>query len=247
MDEKDISAFTGLDEGSDTASVPESNSDNNTEAAELFGGGDETSKNQSGQPAAWTAQLPKNIRDNADLFKQISGFKTVGELAEAYLDKGGGADFSDAKKVLEKLGFPKDGEKYEWEDSLKDGMAGFAEAARKAMLTKDQAKAVMEGMVEMDEARDRAVLAKVKEAAPGILRDLKQEFGDDALLWYKNAVKNTALSKELARTGLSVNPTIARSLVLLGREMSEDYTPSGSRGGRTALKSFYEGANFDYK
>jgi hypothetical protein len=239
METQDLSSFTG-DEGAGPA--PESKPDN-TSAAEMFGAGEEPKVEQ---PAAWTAQLPKDMRENAEQFKQISGFKSIGELANAYLKKGGEADFSDAKKVLEKLGFPKEGEKYEWEDSLKDEMKGFAEAARKAMLTKSQAQAMMEGMVQMDGARAQANFTKVKEAAPKLLQDLKQEFGDDAPTWHQNAVKNSNLSKELARTGLSVNPTIARALVLLGREMSEDYTPSGSHSGKTAPKSIYEGATFQY-
>jgi hypothetical protein len=235
---EDLSAFTG-DEG---GGLPESPSDET--AAEQFGAGEEPRVEQA---AAWTAQLPKDMRENAEHFKQLAGFKSIGELAKAYLNKGGEADFSDAKKVLEKLGFPKEGEKDEWEDSLQDDMKGFADAARKAMLTKSQAQAMMEGMVQMESVQAQANFTKVKEAAPKVLQALKQEFGDEAPTWHKNAVKNSNLSKELARTGLSVNPTIARALVLLGREMSEDYTPTGSRGGKTSPKSIYEGATFDYK
>jgi hypothetical protein len=148
---------------------------------------------------------------------------------------------------MEKLGTPKDGEPYEWEAGLKDSMKGFADTARKAMLTHDQARLVMEGMVTIDAAKDAATLAKVQEAAPKIAQDLVKEFGDDALQWHKNAVKNSNLSRELARTGLSVHPTIARALVLLGREMSEDYTPARSSSGKSSPQSIYEGATFDYK
>jgi hypothetical protein len=87
----------------------------------------------------------------------------------------------------------------------------------------------------------------VKSAAPKVVQDLIKEFGEAASTWHKNALKDRSLSRELARTGLSVNPTIARALVLLGREMTEDYTPSGSRGGTANPASIYDGAVFDYK
>jgi hypothetical protein len=45
----------------------------------------------------------------------------------------------------------------------------------------------------------------------------------------------------------SVHPAIARALVLFGREMLEDYTPSGSRGGTAKPASVYNGAEFEYK
>jgi hypothetical protein len=244
---EDLSGFTG-EEGAGESAVPEPKPDTASSlAAEMAGAGAQGEPGKPDVPAAWTAQLPREVRENPDQFKKLTGFKSIGELAKAYLAGGGEADFSDVKKVLEKLGFPKEGEKYDWEEGLKDEMKGFAETARKAMLTKEQAKTVMEGMAALDAAKDAAVLASVKEAAGKVSQDLIKEFGDDALAWHRNAVKDGRLGRELARTGLSVHPTIARALALLGREMAEDYTPSGSRGGTAKPASVYDGAGFEYK
>lgn len=246
----DISAFTGDEnvtgeQGQSTAGGTSTAAD--SLAAEMAGTEGESGQTSTDSPPAWTAQLPKDMLSNAEEFKKISGFKTIGELAKAYISGGGEADYSDVKKVLERLGAPKDGEKYEWEDNLKDDMKGFAETARKAKLTKEQAKAVMEGYVLLDETRVQANVAKVKAAVPKIADDLVKEFGEDALEWHRKAVKDSGLNRELARNGLSANPVIARALVLLGREMTEDYTPSGSSGGRSKAKSILDGATFDYK
>jgi hypothetical protein len=241
----DLSSFTG-EEGA-VQSVPEPNEDRAAAlAAEMAGGGTQGESAKPESPAAWTAQLPREVRESAD-FSRLTAFKSIGELARAYLAGNGGADFSDAKKVMERMGFPRENEKYEWETDLKDEMKSFADTARKAMLTREQARLVMEGMTALDAAKDAATLARVKEGAGKVSRELIQEFGEDALTWHRNAVKDGKLGRELARTGLSVHPTIARALVLLGREMTEDYTPSGSRGGSAKPASIYDGATFDYK
>jgi hypothetical protein len=247
----DLSAFVG-DTDTTESSVPElqgqeTSTAADTLAADMAGEGHESGSSDpsSSSEQEWTKQLPKEIRENAESLKRLSGFKNVSDLVQAYL-KSDGVDFSDVKKVMEKLGAPKEGEKYDWEDNLKDDMKSFSTTARKANLTKEQAKTVMEGYALLDEARVQTNIAKVKAAVPKIASDLKAEFGDDALTWHRNAVKNTGLNGVLAKNGLSANATIARALVLLGREMTEDYTPSGSSGGKSKGKSLLEGATFDY-
>ena len=159
----------------------------------------------STRAAAWTSQLPKEIRGNEEVFSKLAAFKTVGELADAYLAKGEAAeaDITDVKGLLEKLGAPKEGEFYEFEKDLKDELSKFGETARGAMLTRDQAAAMLEG--------------------------------------YKG------LNSLLARSGLGADKQLARALVLLGREMSEDYTPGGrSRGAEKPPRRLNEGAQIDF-
>ena len=258
---EDLSGFTGEAGGFDTNARAGNTTGgtgdtgihtNTTKAADelaaaMTGGEGQTGGEPESQRAAWTAQLPKELREDAGRFKKLSGFKNIGELADAYLKGGGEADFSDVKKVMERLGAPKDGEKYEWEENLKDEMKGLAEVARKACLTRDQARFVLEGYAAYDEAKAASNLKRVREAAPKIAEGLVKEFGDEALSWHRNAVKSSGLNKALAYAGLSADPTIARALVLLGREMSEDYTPSAGSGGRGRPASVKDGGSFDYK
>jgi hypothetical protein len=183
------------------------------------------------------------------VFSKLAAFRTVGELAEAYLSKGEAAeaDITDVKGLLEKLGAPKEGEFYEFEKDLKDEMAAFGEKARGAMLTRGQAAQMLEGFKGIIEARTAGFLAKAKAEAPAIAKALTEEFGADGAAWYRKAVEGNKLNSLLARSGLGADRQLARALVLPGREMSEDYTPAGrSRGAERPPERLNDGARISF-
>ena len=81
------------------------------------------------QAAAWTSQLSRELREDGEAFKKLADFKSVNELAEAFVKTGGGAggeiDLSDFKSVMEKLGAPKPDEVYEFEKDLETELSDF--------------------------------------------------------------------------------------------------------------------------
>jgi hypothetical protein len=211
------------------------------EAQEAAEGGGET------QAAAWTKQLPKELRENGEAFKKIGGFKTVGDLAQAFVDAANKAlDVNNPKAVFEAMGAPKEGEPYGIEEQLKGGLENFIKYAKEASLTKAQAGTMMEGykalMGEMEAAQREAA----NKALPEITRGLVDEFGADAVEYYRKGAARSGLKEAIARSGLYGNKDIARAIVLLGRETSEDFTPQGKRGQETKPKSIKEGATFSY-
>jgi hypothetical protein len=148
--------------------------------------------------AAWTSQLSKEFKGNHEALKALSRFKTVSELAEAFIKNeppqtktAGGADFE----------------------------AALAEAAEKAPAAQaPQAPAWQD-----------AELVKKTTAK------LVEEFGTAAAEYYRKALSHNQLGAALDKAGLKAHPDLGRALVLLGREMSEDYTPAGkttTAGGR---------------
>jgi hypothetical protein len=202
------------------------------------------------QSAPWMSQLSKELRDDAELTPKLSGFKTISDLARAYLNGGGeAADGNiDFDSVMKKLGAPGDGESYDFEESLEKDLAPFAGYAKKARLTPGQAEGVLNGLRELTRAREEGFLKAAKEAAPEVSKALVDEFGSDAGAYYRKAAVDTKLNTLLARSGLGANKDIARALVLLGREMSEDYTSAKSNaGGGKKPVSVKDGAMFSYK
>lgn len=85
--------------------------------------------------------------------------------------------------------------------------------------------------------------AAVKETTGKLI----DEFGPAAAEYYKKALSHNGIGALLAQFGLKSHPDIGRALVLLGREMSEEYTPSGkAAGGRAKPVTLAEGARLYY-
>jgi hypothetical protein len=199
------------------------------------------------QAAAWTNQLSKELRENNEAFGKVSNFRTVSELAEAYI-KGAGEkfDISDPRKAFEALGAPKEGEPYGIEEKLEAGLKNFVRYARAANLTREQAARMAEGYRALTAENAEARLAEAREAAAGITRDLVEEFGPEAAEYYRKATARGGLQGAIAAAGLYGNRDLARALVLLGRETSEGSTPSGGSGREKKSRSIKEGATFSY-
>jgi hypothetical protein len=229
---------------------------NQPELAAMLGGSDAPAneastqsgareESQSTQAAAWTSQLSKELRGNSEAFSKVANFKTVSELAEAYL-KNGSLDMKDAAGVLRKLGAPEEGKPYDFEKSLEEGLQSYGAFARKAMLTPDQAKAMLDGYRSLEKERITAYTRDAAEKAPEISKALVEEFGAEASAYYHKAVSKNKLNSLIVQSGLGANKDIARALVLLGREMSEDYTPSSGRSRKPEPETIKNGAMFSY-
>jgi hypothetical protein len=103
-----------------------------------------------------------------------------------------------------------------------------------------------EGYRALTAENTRYRLAEANKALPEITRALVEEFGSAAAEYYKKAVSRDGLREAIAAAGLYGSKDLARALVLLGRETSEDFTPSGGRGHEKKPKSIKEGATFSY-
>jgi hypothetical protein len=191
--------------------------------------------------------LSKELRENKEAFEKVSNFKTVGDLAQAYIKSAGEAvDVKNPRRALEALGRPKEGESYGIEDKLEGVMKNFVKYAAGADLTREQAVKMAEGYRGLMAEESAARLAEARKAAPEIARGLVDEFGSEAAEYYKKAVSRNNLRSAIVESGLYGNKDIARALVLLGRETSEDHTPSGGSGREKKLRSIREGATFSY-
>jgi hypothetical protein len=227
--------------------------------AEMVGGSDVPGKETSAtggagdngtgagtQAAAWTNQLPKEFRESAE-FGRIAGFKTVGELAQAFA-KGAAerVDLTDFKAVMRKLGAPGEGEAYGVEDKLGEDMKDFVKYAREASLTKEQAAKMADGYRDFVKAQVERNLMQTREKAREIAKSLADEFGEASAEYYRRAIERTGLNKKLAESGLGANRDMARALCLLGREMSEDTSVSGRPRSDKKPLSVREGAMLSY-
>lgn len=117
---------------------------------------EEVKENKPELPA-WTSQLPKDLRDNADIMGRISGYKTIADLANAYVkseDAGKDALHVPGKDSTEeerrafftKLGVPEKASDYNLSDydldpeTLKKSKDIFMEAAHRSALSRRQAE-----------------------------------------------------------------------------------------------------------
>jgi hypothetical protein len=199
-------------------------------------------------PAAWTSQLSKEIRDNAEVFGKVKDFKSISELANAYLTAGKPLSNDE---LLEQLGMPRPDEPYGIEDKVAD-LDGFLDAIRGAKLTKGQAAALADKYRELvGAATNRALETRVAGFETAVKENsvaLTEEFGAEALNWWR---KGVGLEKDLratiAKAGLGGSKALMRALVLLGRETSEESTGgSNGRSGKSSARTWADGGGFGF-
>jgi hypothetical protein len=197
------------------------------------------------QPAAWTSQLSRDFRDNNESFEKVSGFNTITELANAYLEADG-AEMDD-ETLFRRLGIPAPDEPYGIEGQLDESMGDFLQHARDANLTKAQAAKLADAYRTMLGNALKVVPEEVKKAVEENAKSLVNEFGADARSWWnKAAASENGLRQAFAKAGLGKSKTLMRALTLLGREMTEESTPSGSTHGTATPKAWGEGGVFDF-
>jgi hypothetical protein len=201
-----------------------------------------------GKPPEWTAQLPKEIRENAGLLKKLGGFKTIAELANSYLSVEGkqvvpskDAKPEEVQGFYERLGKPKTKEGYSMAGD-KDA-APFIEGAYSMHLTDAQATFIWEqACKDRQETADR----QAKELAESDAV-LKREYGgkyNEAIAFYRRGAGG--ILNELKSHGLAGKPQIVRALIAYGRSISEAGGAAES-GGAAQPVSVMRGRGFNYK
>ena len=101
---------------------------------------------------------------------------------------------------------------------------------------------MLDGYRSFIEARTRTFLEESVSKAPELAKGLTDEFGESAREYYHRAISHNNLNVLVAKAGLGGNKDLARALCLLGKEMSEDNTPSGNRRAEAKPVSYKDGA-----
>ena len=202
--------------------------------------------NESGSSSApaWTNQLSRELRDNADVFGKVANFKTISDLVSAYAK----AEISD-EELLQRFGVPKPDEPYGIEDKLGDDMKDFLKMAREINLSKGQAQKVFEAYQGMLNNATTNRVENLEKVVAENAKSLVDEFGAEARNWWNKAASSEKdLKVALAKSGLSGSKALMRAMVLLGRETSEESTQDGTSHGRAQAKTWAEGGklNFSY-
>lgn len=209
---------------------------------------------------AWTQQLPKEMRENADVMKQLSKFKTIGDVAKSFSEletKLGKSliqpadDASDEVKnaFWEKLGKPKSVNDYSIND---ENAAVFKELAFKNNLTDAQATAIYGALQDVGKAAVEQQQAAFKQQAQATTAALKAEYGNQynaKIEMLKRGVQKyggQALGDKLKATGLIADADVVKMFIKLGEQSAE----AGSANNTTPPKDKYvstaEGGKFSW-
>lgn len=225
-------------------------------------------------PENWQEILPSEIRDQANL----RNFKTVDALAKAYIhsQKMVGADKiaipknasdTELREIFERLGLPKEAEKYDvkLENAVLDEKftASFKEAAFKAGVMPNQAKQLLEFYNQNTKASQDSLVLAQKTKFEQNMNQIKEEWGE---AYQENASRAKAALKEFTeneadaayiRQNFGADPVVLRLLSKVGATLAEDkikgeggtgsnvLTPSQALARIGEIKSNIKGAYFD--
>lgn len=218
--------------------------DDNAQPEEGPGEGKKTegSSAESSNPA-WTAQLPEDLRSNADILKSLSKFQKIGDLSKSYLElekqlgssivkPGKDASAEDVQAFYKKLGKPDAAENYGIEE--KDAMP-FKEAAFKANLTDEQAKSIWETLKSAGAEQVKQMQNNIKTQAAETEKHLRDEYGakfDEKLALINRGIVSYGgkdVLNILQKSGTLMSEPIVKMFLKLG-EMSAEAGVS-TRGG----------------
>ncbi|GHV91618.1 hypothetical protein AGMMS50268_21210 [Spirochaetia bacterium] len=210
--------------------------------------------------AAWTQQVPKEIRENPEFARELAPFEKLDDLVKAYFDQkkknaipGKDAKPEDVAAFWKQLGYP---EKPDGYALAKDKTAGtFITAAHAARLTDEQAstlwKEVSSNQAQAIQQEHAAHQAELSAAMDG----LKKELGDKftlAVEMFDRAVGNTGkelspLMNQLFGAGLLGNQTVLKAFIALGEAHQESGSPGSSSSPENPNKPVTEGGWYSYK
>jgi hypothetical protein len=193
---------------------------------------------------AWMSQVTKELYADKESAARLSGFKTVSDMAKAYLEA--------QTKAGEQSDVPKEADGYSFakEDPR---MAG---SFFNAKLTAAQADSLYKAnLAAMDDARKamQASLAKDYQETDVLLQKEYGDKYDEAMILMKKGMGINPANGELSplalllvEAGLAGKPEICRAFIELGRSKSESSTASGSStaGGP---QSVMDGKGLHYK
>lgn len=266
------------DQTTDNQTTAEGTADNNAASIEsIMGGmvtnapeaqpgdnGDKAEGNSGNQDAgtqapAWTQQLPKELRDNADFMKQMVKFNTIGDLGRSYseleskigktiIQPGEDASEEDIAAFYSKLGKPDNVEGY---GLTEEKHKAFIEAAYKNNLTVKQAQALYADLEATANNAINQAKANLQAQAKATTEALKQEYGNhynakiQMLQRGVNEYGGKALGEKLQATGLIADPDVVRMFIKLGEQASEAGTVTKTNND-TGYQSIAEGGHLSF-
>ena len=211
--------------------------------------------------AAWTEQLPPEIRGNPDTAARLAKFAKVGDMAKAFLElegkaASGGVPGKDAAAeevaaFWEKAGRPKTADGYAFAKDAEHAGAEFAAAAFNANLTAPQADAMFKALnglaVQRLQASAQARQRQMKETAAALAAEYGSKYQEKVELLKRGvAAAGPNVGAILEQAGLAGNPEIVKAFIAFG-EMTAESGASRGTGAGEPLKSITEGGTFEFK
>lgn len=209
----------------------------------------------------WTAQLPEDMRKDAELLKQLGKFEKLGDLAKSYseLEKklgtsltkpAEGASPEEVESFYQKLGKPSTADGYTMKgEEAKE----FRELAFNNNLTAEQAESLYKAITAKAQTVMQSQKAKLAEAAANMETALKKEYGNqygEKVKMLKKAVSQNggnALGNKLKASGLLFDPVMVKLLISYGEMTSEAGTFSKGNSAGEAYKSIADGGTMKFK
>lgn len=210
---------------------------------------------------AWTSQLPDELKNNADVMKQLTKFGKIGDLAKSYSELEGklgksliqpGKDASEEElnSFYQKLGKPERAEAY----SIKgDEAQAFRELAYKNNLTDAQAVSLYEQFKAMGEKAVQQQQLATAQKAKATEDALKAEYGNayaDKLKLLQRGVQTyggPTLGAKLKQSGLLYDQDVVKMFILLGEQSQEAGSYNKGTSAPKEYKSTSEGGSFTFK
>jgi hypothetical protein len=211
--------------------------------------------------AAWTEQLPPEIRGNPDTAAKLAKFAKVGDMAKAFLElegraASGGVPGKDAAAeevaaFWEKAGRPKTADGYAFAKDAEHAGAEFAAAAFGANLTAAQADAMFGALnglaAQRLQASAQARQRQMKETAAALAAEYGSNYQEKMELLKRGiTAAGPNVAAILEQAGLAGNPEIVKAFIAFGEMTAESGAPRG-RGSGEPLKSVMEGGTFEFK
>jgi hypothetical protein len=209
--------------------------------------------------AAWTQQVPKEVRENPELARELAPFEKLDDLVKAYFDQkrksavpGKDAKPEEVEAFWRQLGRPEKPEGYSL--AKEENTGTFLAAAHAAGLTDEQASrlwretsSIQTRILAEREAAQKAEFAASMEA-------LRKEHGDhfkEAIELFDRAVGNTGkdispLMGRLLDAGLIGDQSVIKAFIALGQAQREASSPPSGSPPPGGVKSVIEGGWYDY-
>ena len=211
--------------------------------------------------AAWTEQLPPEMRGNPETAAKIARFAKVGDMARAFLELEGKASEAalpgkdatpeETAAFWEKAGRPRTADGYAFANDREHEGAAFAEAAFRANLTAEQADAMFKGLGEAGERRLQAMrqaqARQLGEAAAALSEEYGAKYNEKMELLTRGlAAAGPNVGRLLSQAGLAGNPEIIKAFIAFGQMTAESGAARGGGAGEP-MRSIMDGGSFEYK
>lgn len=209
---------------------------------------------------AWTQQLPEEMRNDAELMKQLGKFQKIGDIAKSYselesklgkslIQPGENASDEEVQAFYERLGKPKSADGY----SIKgDEAKFFREIAFKNNLSDAQAKSFFEQLQGVGNAAINQQKIALQQQATETENKLKAEYGNSyntKIEMLRRGVETYGgkeLGNLLKNSGLLANETVVRMFIKLGEQSAEAHTQNNGSQSKGSYKSTDEGGTFTF-